>query len=144
MKNTFDDAKKNKNAKKCLAIKFKEYVIPLYLIPLAIIVIPYYEIEKLMYKRVKWSEKKATKVLNAILPKLLTWNEEDNHYYRCIRKFGPLCYYKVIPMRHRKFVRKFDYALKDYLINKYENEFYTKTVEEEYEWYTIVFVEKIK
>lgn len=91
--------------------------------------------------RRKWSGEKAQKVLNKILPKVLDYVEEDNAFYYCMSwsEWGlvdnaPLVYYK--------WVKKFKYNLHDFIRNKYKNEDYEKTIENDGYGEWIKFTEK--
>jgi hypothetical protein len=80
---TFERAKKKKekqNKKKWWVIKTKNYAIPIYLLPLAIFAIPCDKLKKYFYNSMTWSEEKAKKVLDKMLPRRLEWNEEEKHY----------------------------------------------------------------
>ena len=147
MATTFDKAKerqikkeKNKGKKKWRIIKFKDYVIPLYLLPLAVFIIPYYEIEKAIDKSIKWDEKKAKKILDKTLPKILEWWEEENCYYLDLRKYHTLSTDKV-PFIYKRWARRFRYNLTGYLIENYQNDLYIKKVEDDYDWHHITFTE---
>lgn len=147
MKTTFDNAKKrcNKNKKhnkEWWIIKTKNYTIPLYYLWLAPFVIAWDKISTIIYNNRKWTNKRADKVLDKFLSKALTWDAEENEYYICIRKFGPWYYSKRLAFKDRKWVCKFDYKLRNYLVEEYENKDYVKTVIEDYDWWTIVFCEK--
>ena len=143
---TFDKIKNKKpkaNRKKWWVIKTKNYVIPLYLLPIALIIIPFYKFNDLIESKcLKWSNERADKVLNKWLLKVLEWDEETNEYSRSINVFGNWFSYKSMPFGHRKWAWKHEYTLKDYLLEKYENPNYTKTVEKDYDWYEIIFKEK--
>lgn len=134
--------KKKANRKKWWIIKTKNYEIPLYYLWLAPFVIVYDKLYKYSHSKRKWSDEKANKVLDKFLSKALTWSEEDNYYYINFRKWGCWYYSKRFPLGSRKWVWKFSSELRDYLINKYENPLYIKTVEDDYDWWLIIFKEK--
>lgn len=140
------DKVKNKKAKskrnKWWIIKTKNYTIPLYLLPIALVVIPFYKINDFFEKQVKWSNKKANKVLDKWLLKVLEWDEDTKEYSRSINAIGNWFSYKSMPFGYRKWAWKFSRSLKTYLLEEYENPNYVKTVEKDYDWYEIIFKEK--
>lgn len=140
----FDKVKNKKpNRKKWWIIKTKNYVIPIYLLPIALVVIPFYKINNYCDKLFnKWDEKRADKVLTKWLNKVLEWDEETKEFSRSINVFGNWYSYKSMPFGHRKWAWKYEYTLKEYLLEKYENPNYIKTVEKDYDWYEIIFKEK--
>ena len=46
--------------------------------------VPFMLLSDWQYNRMKWDEKKATKVLDKILPAKLEWVPEDNAFYYCM------------------------------------------------------------
>lgn len=89
-----------------------------------------------------WNEEKAKKVLDKMLPRILEWNKEENHYWCHIRKYGWWYSQNRIPFYYRKWTNKFSYELKKYLIEKYELKYYTKEILDDYDWHLIIFTEK--
>ena len=79
------------------------------------------------YERMKWSDEKATKVLDAILPNELEWVEEDNAFYYCMDwdAYGLI---SKTPFYYKKWVRKFCYDLHRFIAEGYQNAGYNKTV----------------
>lgn len=148
MATTFDKAKERqnkekKNRKKWWIINTKKYSYYIWALP----IIPFCwicdKIESLIDKSRKWDETKAEKILNKTLPKILKWDEDEKNYYLYIRS----CYgfnWERVPFIYKKWSKKFSYSLKEYFLNKYENELYIKKVETEdcNEWYYITFTEK--
>lgn len=138
----FNKAKK-KPKKKWWIIHTKNYsyhIIALPLIPFCLLT---EKIEKKAYAKRVWSEEKATKVLNKILPKVLEWNEEDQAFWYCMQ-WSEYTLYSKAPLRYKKWVRKFRYQLQKFIKTGYENPHYIKSVEEgSYGYETwIKFVEK--
>lgn len=131
---------KNKNRKKWWIIKFDKYEFGFWLLPLAVFVIPFGKIKDALHKSIKWSDEKATKVLDKKLPKILKWDDENKNYYCYIRIFG----WGLFSNPKSPWVKKYNYNLRDFLVKNYENENYIKTVEEDYDWYYITFTEKLK
>ena len=146
MATTFDKAKekgKKKNKKKWWIINTKNYSYYIWALPIIPFCWVYDKIVKLIDKSRKWDEAKADKILNKALPKMLEWDEDEKNYYLYIRRYHGFDWCRV-PLIYRKWSKKFSYRLKEYFLEKYENELYTKRVEtEDYnEWYYITFTEK--
>jgi hypothetical protein len=148
MTTTFDKAKERqnkekKNKKKWWIINTKNYSYYIWALP----IIPFCwvcdKIESLIDKSLKWNEEKAKKILDKTLPKILKWDEEEKNYYLYIRSYYGFNWERV-PLIYKKWSKKFSYCLKEYFLDKYENELYIKKVErEDYgEWYYITFTEK--
>ena len=146
MATTFEKAKENgkkKNKKKWWIINTKNYSYYIWALPIIPFCWVYDKIVNLIDKSRKWDEAKADKILNKTLPKMLKWDEEEKNYYLYIRSFYGFNWERV-PFIYRKWSKKFSYRLKEYLLDKYENELYTKKVEkEDYDdFYYITFTEK--
>lgn len=135
--------KTTKSNNKWWIIKTKKYTIPLYLLPIALVIIPFYKISELCDKHFnQWDEKRADKVLSKWLDKVLEWDEEEQEFSRYINRVGNWYMYKSMPFGHRKWAWKHHHTLKEYLLEVYENVDYEKIIEEEYDWYEIIFREK--
>lgn len=93
---------------------------------------PFYKlycyIEDKMYEHREWSDEKATKVLDKILPRVLEYVEEDNAYYYCMN-WSEWGLYHNAPIGYFKWVKKFAYELHSFIANGYENKDYIKTIE---------------
>lgn len=142
-KKAFDEAKKTEKKKKRWngRVKIDGYDVIFWALPIFPI---FYGIEKFKdwnYRRMAWSEKRADRVLNDILPKALEWVEEDNAFYFCMQ-WGEGIYWRRAKRADRKWAKKFCYKIKSYLEDEYENAQYTKTVERDYYETWIKFVEK--
>lgn len=96
--------------------------------------------ERIDNRRV-WSDKKAKKVLDKILPKVLDYVEEDNAFYYCMN-WSEWELVDKAPLIYRKWVRKFKYELHKFIRDNYENEDYTKTVENDGFCIWVTFSEK--
>ena len=146
MATTFDKAKENgkkKNKKKWWIINTKNYSYYIWALPIIPFCWMYDKIVELIDKSRKWDEAKAEKILNKTLPKILKWDDDEKNYYLYIRSYYGFNWERV-PFIYRKWSKKFSYRLKEYLLDKYENELYTKKVEkEDYDdFYYITFTEK--
>ena len=141
---TFDNAKtktKAKRNKKWYVIKIKDYVFYIWLLPLFPFVFALEKLNNWRYNRLKWTEKKATKILDKILPNCLDWVAEDKAFYYCMSWQDSILWRKA-PLFHRKWVKKFNYKLHQFIKNGYENVNYIKTVEKDYYDTWIKFTEK--
>lgn len=145
---TFDKVKtrtERKNKKQWWVIKTKNYNIPIYLLPIALFIIPCDKIktaiDNYIWRKTFWTDEKANKMLDKMLPKILDYDKDDNDY-RCYIRDWNFSFYNYAPLFHKKWVRKFNDNLKDYLIERYENESYVKTVQDDYDWKVIIFTEK--
>lgn len=122
----FDKAKTNN--KKWYVIKIKQYTFAFWLLPLLPFVMLYNKVEKAAYKRRVWSDERATKVLDHILPRVLEWVEEDNTYCYCMEW---LCsdLWRNARLVDRKWAHKFGYKLHNFIKDGYKNPHYSKSVE---------------
>ena len=142
MKNTFEYAKikEEKTAKKeCFRFKHGKWNCNYFLVPLIPIVATYEKINKFYNNRLTWSEKKATKVLNSILPKIL-WYDSKNDVYSYDTGCRTWLFVDNAPLIYRSWVKKYRKYLERYLIDNYENPLYNKSIEDDY----IIFSEKTK
>ena len=102
--------------------------------------VPFMLLSDWRYKRMKWDEKKATKVLNKILPDKLEWISEDNAFYYGM-DWDACGLVSKTPFYYKKWVRKFRYKLHQFIAEGYQNADYNKTVSDAYgEW--VKFEEK--
>ena len=141
--NTFDKAKalKKKSNKKWYIIngkKYSYYIWELHLLPFVVL---YDALEERADKRRVWSAERATKVLNHVLPNVLEWVEEDKAYYYCM-DWGTSDLWRKAKYRDRKWARKWEYDLRDFIKEGYENEHYSKSVEKDYSDTWVKFEER--
>jgi hypothetical protein len=122
-------------------IQSKQYTYYIWSLPLVPIVLLVDKCQEWAGKRRVWSEEKATKVLDAVLPKVLEYVEEDNAYYYSM-EWGTSALWRKAPRKYRKWAFKFEYHLKTFIRDGYENTDYTKTIEKDYYETWIKFVEK--
>lgn len=136
----FDKAKQNNKKKVNLKVRIGEYRVIFWALPIFPIFLAIEKIKDWHYNHLVWSEKKATKVLDKILPKVLEWAEKDNAYYYCM-EWGAYRLHERASIFYRAWAKKFSSKLQIYLRDAYENKNYTKEIEKEYydEW--IKFVE---
>ena len=135
---SFNKAKKEK---KSWVINTKKYSYAWWAFPLIPIVEAVDYIENKIEDRRTWSDEKAKKVLDKILPKVLEYLEEEDAFYYC------MCWteWELVdnaPLVHRKWVKKFRYDLHQFVLKGYENKDYDKTLIREYDETWIKFTEK--
>jgi hypothetical protein len=142
----FDKAKRkverNKRMKKfnpyIYVGKYEFFVLAL---PLAPFFLAWEKYKEWKYQRMEWDEKKATKVLDYVLPKTLEWNEEDNAFFYYLG-WSPSMISSNARIIDKKWCRKFGYDLREFIKEGYENSNYIKTIEEDYYNDWVKFVEK--
>ena len=139
----FDKAKKKEvdRKDKWYMLKWREFYCPFWLYPLIPVALASKKWDEWIYARRKWSEKRATRVLNKILPHYLEWVEEENAY--CYDMDN---YYRYMHKKawffDRAWARKFDWELHAFIRDGYENKHYIKS-EDRYEGRVYVnFTEK--
>lgn len=130
--NTFDKAKEpKKNSKKWYVINGKRYSYYIWALPLVPFVTLYDVMSQRADKRRVWSAERATKVLNHVLPKVVEWVEEDKAYYYCM-DWGTSNLWRSAKRSDHKWAQKWQYQLRDFIKEGYENEHYSKSVEKDY------------
>ena len=127
---SFDKAKVKKVKKGLPRICIGDYQVIFFALPLLPIVMLLDALHDWQYNRLVWSEEKATKVLDAILPRVLEWVEEDNAFYYCADWSGIALLDKA-PFRYKKWVKKYYWRLHDFVKDGYQNPDYDKTVEDD-------------
>lgn len=132
---------KVKKEKKSWVINTKKYSYAWWALPLIPIVEVADYIENKIEDRRTWSDEKAKKVLDKILPKVLDYVEEENAFYYCMcwTEWGLV---DNAPLVHREWVKKFKYDLHQFVLKGYENKDYDKTLIREYDETWIKFTEK--
>ena len=140
--NTFDKAKEpKKNNKKWYIINGKRYSYYVWALPLVPFITLYDVMSQRADKRRVWSAERATKVLNHVLPKVLEWVEEDKAYYYCM-DWGTSNLWRSAKLSDRKWANKWQYQLRDFIKEGYENEHYSKSVEKDYYDTWVKFAER--
>lgn len=140
--NTFDKAKEpKKTSKKWYIINGKRYSYYIWALPLVPFVTLYDVMSQRADKRRVWSTERATKVLNHVLPKVLEWVEEDKAYYYCM-DWGTSGLWRCAKRSDRKWAQKWQYQLRDFIKEGYENEHYSKSVEKDYYDTWVKFAER--
>ena len=121
----FDMAKEKRKVQRQRPIhwvKICGYTVRWWEVPL----VPFELLKDWRYNRMKWSDEKATKVLDAILPNELEWVEEDNAFYYCMN-WDPHGIGRKAPRRYKNWANKFSWKLHDFIRDGYENPDYIKT-----------------
>lgn len=143
MRNTFDEAKERatktrKPPKKNyfnvkITLHDTVYNINVLLVPVAIVV-DYYEYYKnKWYHSLTWNEKKATKLLDRTLPKVVEYDEDENTYWYSTTWRS--CYFTdKAPLGMRTWARKFRHEVINFIRDGYENPNYIKTLEDVDGW----------
>lgn len=138
----FDNAKKEKkNNRKWYIINGKKYSYYIWALPILPIALLADKIKDYNYNRRVWSEEKATKVLDYVLPQVLEWVEENKAFYYCM-EWGHSQLWKKARRRDRKWAYKFDWRLHNFIKDGYENAGYIKSIEEDFYEIWVKFVEK--
>ena len=137
----FDKAQETKKRKGLKKYHVGKYVFNILQAPLVPIVWAADKITDYKYNKLVWSEEKATKMLDKILPKVLEYVAEENAYYYCC-EWRCYCLIDKAPIKEKMWVKKFIGHLVDYLENGYENENYIKTIEKDYYEKWIKFAER--
>ena len=138
----FDKAKKEKkNKRKWYIINGKKYSYYIWALPIIPFVLLVDKIQEEASKRRVWSEKRATKILDYVLPQVLEWVEEDNAFYYCMQ-WGVSSLWRKARRRDRKWAFKFDWRLHNFIKDGYENAEYTKSIDKDYDDTWVKFVEK--
>lgn len=127
---SFDKAKIKKTKKRLPRITIGDYQVIFFALPLLPIVMALDAFHDWQYNRLTWSEEKATKTLDAILPKVLEWVEEDNAFYYCTDWSG-IALQDNAPFGYKKWVKKYYWKLHDFVKDGYQNPDYDKTVEDD-------------
>ena len=129
--NTFDKAKETKSNKKpWYVINGKRSSYYGWAMPLVPFVTLYDVMSRRADKRRVWDTERATRVLHHVLPKVLEWVEEDKAYYYCM-EWGTSNLWRGAKYSDRKWARKWEYHLRDFIKEGYENENYSKSVEKD-------------
>lgn len=124
----FDKAKAKKVKKGLPRICIGDYQVVFFALPLLPFVMALDAFHDWQYNRLVWSTEKATKVLDAILPRVLEWVEEDNAFYYC-NDWGGIVLRENCPWRYKKWAKKYSWKLHDFITDGYQNPDYDKTVE---------------
>ena len=145
MSKSFEKARKKEERKgrSWHIVRIGKYRCCFLLVPLIPIIWSWEKVDSWRYKRLAWSEEKAQKILDYLLPKLICWEPDEERYYYNVR--WRLAWTKKSRPWHRKWIDRFELELQNFIKDKYENDRYIKSYEKDdwcNEW--VYFVEKEK
>ena len=90
------------------------------------------KIKSKLNARIEWSEERVKEILNYYVPRKCSWNEEDQELYFFDNGYGwSMCYAKKrLKLKDRRFWKKFNGwtggKIREYLLNTFELEGFTK------------------
>lgn len=125
-KDIFEKAK-NKPKKPWYMVNTKNYQIPVWALPIVPFVIGISKLSDWLYDRIKWDERKAIKVLNHVLPKILSYDKDEDAYYYCMGWRTYNLWHKA-PLRYRRFAYKYEFKLHSFIKDEYMVKGYSKSV----------------
>lgn len=117
---------KNRPKKPWYVVHTKNYQIPIWVLPLAPFVIGISKLSDWFYDHIKWDERKATKVLNHVLPKILDYDKDEDAYY-CM-DWGTYILWDKAPLRYKCFAKKYHLDLHSFIKEGYMVKGYSKSV----------------
>ncbi|MBE6148175.1 MAG: hypothetical protein E7167_01485 [Firmicutes bacterium] len=104
------------------------------------------KIEAHLNSKCEWSEERADEILNYYIPRHAEWDAEEKEFYFADNGmgWGMKCHNKKIKIKDRRWWRihtdRWGGEVRDYLINKFELEGFTKEVGDCYNgWTEIIF-----
>lgn len=116
----------------------KNYEYFFLLLPLIPIVQLFDWLNSKYYDNLKWSDNTADKVLDHCLPKKVEYDEKTDSFYYDVNWYSTI----GVPFGYRKWYQKFNYRLDNYLVNKYNPKGYTKTIDENNYFNSVVVFKK--
>ena len=136
MRNTFNEAKtkrtKKRNPLDFMAVDFDmwdySFHVNVLLVPLAIAVGCHRRMEDEYWRSLEWDEKKAEKLLDKRLGKILEWDEDNGAYWFNMNWNSSYLTYKA-PFGMRAWARKYNNEVLKYLENGYHHPIYRKLTE---------------
>ena len=146
MNKNFDRAfanKPKKNRKPWYIINIKNYSYYIWALP----IIPFYwiyeKISDAIEKSRVWDAKRAERIIARVFPLVAEVDKEAGTLTRCFRTwhFGDTWKYECKAI-DKKFAKKFDHQITQYLKDTFEMEGYTKIIEDDdcsSEWYWVTF-----
>ena len=136
MNNIEKEIQRRNKRKERKTYKFKsletKYII---LYPLMVIVYCYEWIKNKNFERIVWSEKRTKRILDYVFLKFSEISDNGN----TISGYDSFYWNSKAKFYDKKYCRKFDDRISDYLFNNYEIKGYNKEVISEYEWTKVVF-----
>ncbi len=115
--------------KKWYILDLAEYSCFVLFTPLIPFVWTYDKWKEYLWESCQWSEKKASKVLDYVLPYFLDYDKQKDEYSYCNKwAYTGWRFAKRVPLGLKTFTRKFTKEIKDYLFNEYEKDGYDKWI----------------
>lgn len=152
MRNTFNEAKrkatkKAKQPSNFMKVSFdlfegQHFHVNVLLVPLAVMVGAYDHYKNKYYHSLEWDEKKATKVLDKALPKVVEYDEDADVYWFSMN-WGTTYFADKAPLGLRTWARKYSHEVKQFIKEGYENPNYVKSFEDVGGWEEWVKFESI-
>ena len=127
----FEYAKKknaNRNKKRWWVVNSGRYEVYLWALPLYPLFLLSEKIKDWQYEHLVFTEERANKVLDQVLPKILDYDEEAKEYY-CFYEWGTSAFWRKANIFNKKWAKKFSYKLREHLVNNYEHPKYIKRIE---------------
>ena len=104
-----------------------------------VILFPIYSLAQICYKinskldaRIKWSDEQANEILNYYIPRKSSWNEEHKELYFFDNGYGWYMNKRRLKWKDRRFWNKYKGwcggKIRNYLLNKFELEGFTKEI----------------
>lgn len=93
------------------------------------------KVEPWLNSRNSWNENRANKILNYYIPRYAEWDKESKTFYLFDNGYGwSMATKKYIKLKDRRFWKLYTFCcggkIRDYLINTFELEGFTKEVED--------------
>ncbi len=123
--------KQTQKRKKWWVIKGKQYSYYIWALPLIPFVTLANKYKDWSYSRRVWSDGKATKILDYVLPYVLEYVEEDDAYYYCMQWYTTSLWRRA-PYFSRGWAKKFSSKLHSFIEEGYNKDGYIKTVEKDF------------
>lgn len=141
----FEYAKKknaNRNKKKWWIVNCGRHDVYLWGLPFYPLYLLSEKIIDWQYEHLIFTEERANRVLDQVLPKILDYDEEEKEYY-CFYEWGTSHFWRKANIFNKKWAKKFSYQLREHLIGNYEHPRYTKSIKyNDYDSTEIIFKEK--
>jgi hypothetical protein len=127
----FEYAKKkntNKRKRRWWVVSCGRYEVYLWGLPIYPLFLLSEKIKDWRYEHLVFTEERANKVLDQVLPKILSYDEEAKEYYY-FYEWGVSAFWRKANIFNKRWAKKFSYKLRDHLVNNYEHPKYIKRVE---------------
>jgi len=104
------------------------------------------KIEKYLNSKCEWNEERAKEILDYYVPRVSSWNAEEQTFYFFDNGMGWTCCIKKIKIKDRRWWKLNTYGfggdVRKYLINDYELEGFSKVLVDVTDGYTGILFEK--